>query len=255
VFHVTDRKGGKIHDDETITHIIQTLGTKKRKEHSASDLQKCPGRSVGVESIAEHTAIELTGTDRPGLLSEVSAVLTNTQCNVNAAEVWTHNSRVACVVYVTDGESGGPVKDEKKLNSMRELLSNVMGSDGERRGAKTDFVPGITHTERRLHQMMFADRDYEGGDQTPQFRSLDDKSKPIISVQKTNERGYVLVNIQCRDQPKLLFDTVCALTDMQFVVFHATISCSGFDAVQVLLKSQLSYKSGLFKCVSLSSYF
>jgi UTP:GlnB (protein PII) uridylyltransferase len=186
---------------------MQTLGTKKRKEHSASDLQKCPGRSVGVESIAEHTAIELTGTDRPGLLSEVSAVLTNTQCNVNAAEVWTHNSRVACVVYVTDGESGGPVKDEKKLNSMRELLSNVMGSDGERRGAKT------------------------------------------------NERGYVLVNIQCRDQPKLLFDTVCALTDMQFVVFHATISCSGFDAVQVLLKSQLSYKSGLFKCVSLSSYF
>jgi predicted amino acid-binding ACT domain protein len=41
---------------------------------------------VGVESIADHTAIELTGTDRPGLLSEVSAVLTQMQCNVNAAE-------------------------------------------------------------------------------------------------------------------------------------------------------------------------
>jgi UTP:GlnB (protein PII) uridylyltransferase len=205
---------------------------KKRKEFQSADLQRCPGRSVGVESIADHTAIELTGTDRPGLLSEVSAVLTQMQCNVNAAEVWTHNSRVACVVYVTDGQNGGPVKDKEKLGCIKELLSDVMGIDGERRGSKTDFAEGITHTERRLHQMMFADRDYEGGESSPRLSTLDDKSRPHISVQKTNDRGYVLVNVQCRDRPKLLFDTVCALTDMQFVVFHATIHCTGFDAVQ-----------------------
>ncbi|KAH9537339.1 hypothetical protein CY35_16G047200 [Sphagnum magellanicum] len=232
VFHVTNNKGCKIHDEETINHIIQTLGAKKRKECPSAGLQRCPGQSVGVESIAEHTVIELTGTDRPGLLSEVSAVLTKQQCNVNAAEVWTHNTRVACVVYVTDGVSGGPLKDKKKLDQIRDLLSSVMGGDGERRGAKTDFAAGITHTERRLHQMMFADRDYEGDEKSPCFSSLNDKRKPIISVYKTNERGYVLVNVQCRDRPKLLFDTVCALTDMQFVVFHAKISCSGFDAVQ-----------------------
>jgi UTP:GlnB (protein PII) uridylyltransferase len=214
---------------------MQTLGAKKRKECPSAGLQRCPGQSVGVESIAEHTVIELTGTDRPGLLSEVSAVLTKQQCNVNAAEVWTHNTRVACVVYVTDGVTGGPLKDKKKLDQIRDLLSSVMGGDGERRGAKTDFAAGITHTERRLHQMMFADRDYEGDEKSPCFSSLNDKRKPIISVHKTNERGYVLVNVQCRDRPKLLFDTVCALTDMQFVVFHAKISCSGFDAVQVYL--------------------
>ncbi len=188
---------------------------------------------MGVEFNADQTAIELTGTDRPGLLSEVSAVLTQMQCNVNAAEVWTNNSRVACVVYVNDGQSGGPVKDKEKLSCIKELLSKVMGIDGERRGSKTDFATGITHTERRLHQMMFADRDYEGGESSPRLSTLDDNSRPHISVQKTNDRGYVLVNVQCRDRPKLLFDTVCALTDMQFVVFHATVNCTGFDAVQV----------------------
>lgn len=65
-------------------------------------MKTCLGRIVGVQSIGEYTTIELTGTDRPGLLSEISAVLTSFGCNVVAAESWTHNMRVACVVYVTD---------------------------------------------------------------------------------------------------------------------------------------------------------
>jgi hypothetical protein len=35
-----------------------------------------------------------------------------------------------------------------------------------------------------------------------------------------------------RDRPKLLFDTVCALTDMQYVVFHATVGSQGPLAIQ-----------------------
>lgn len=57
-------------------------------------------RSVGVEPSSDYTSIELTGTDRPGLLSEVSAVLTSLKCNVVNAEVWTHNMRAAAVMQV-----------------------------------------------------------------------------------------------------------------------------------------------------------
>jgi hypothetical protein len=41
------------------------------------------------------------------------------------------------------------------------------------------------------------------------------------------------VNVRSRDRPKLLFDTLCALTDMQYVVFHAVVSSKGTMADQV----------------------
>ena len=52
---------------------------------------------MGLELAADQpTAIELTGTDRPGLLSEIFAVLSDLKCNVVEAEVWTHNRREGC---------------------------------------------------------------------------------------------------------------------------------------------------------------
>lgn len=213
--------------------FMQTLEVKKRREGSCADLKTCPEQSVGAKSVTEHTAIELTGTDRPGLLSEVSAILTTMNCNVNAAEIWTHNMRVACMVYVTDEETKGPIKNAKKLDRIKELLLQVMGGDDDRKGAKTDFPAGVTHTERRLHQLMFADRDYEDCDQMS--RNMGGQNRPIITVQNCNERGYSVVTVQCRDRPKLLFDTVCTLTDMQFVVFHASIDSSTTNAVQVCI--------------------
>ncbi len=226
--------------------LMQTLGTKMKRELSSVDLLRCPGRSVGVKSIAEHTVIELTGKDRPGLLSEVSAVLTETGCNVNAAEVWTHNLRAAFVLYVTDEETPGPITNGKKLERIKELLFKVMkggASNDEKRGgggAKTDIATEVTHTERRLHQMMFADRDYEALELPPAPRcstsrssTVEKKDKPVIDIQSRNERGYSVINVACKDRPKLLFDIVCTLTDMQYVVFHATVNSKGTDAVQV----------------------
>ena len=63
-------------------------------------------RTIGVETSSDYTLIELNGTDRPGLLSEVSAMLTNLECNVVNAEVWTHNKRAASVMQVNDRKSG-----------------------------------------------------------------------------------------------------------------------------------------------------
>ena len=43
-----------------------------------------------------------------------------------------------------------------------------------------------------------------------------------------------MVTIRCKDRPKLLFDTVCTLTDMQYVVFHGSVNAEGPEAFQVL---------------------
>lgn len=56
--------------------------------------------------------------------------------------------------------------------------------------------------------------------------------KGVVTVENCAEKGYTLVNLRCPDRPKLLFDTVCTLTDMQYVVFHATIIAQGTDAFQ-----------------------
>lgn len=200
---------------------FQSLGPRGRSFRSLR-------RSVGVQAAAEHTAIELIGRDRPGLLSEVFAVLADHKCNVVAAEVWTHNSRMASVLYITSDETGLPIDDPDELAKIKRLLLYVLKGNIDKQGANTAVAVGSTHKERRLHQMMYADRDYD------ECGSSSDRTKPFVTVENCSEKGYTVVNLRCPDRPKLLFDTVCTLTDMQYVVFHATVIAEGAEASQVL---------------------
>lgn len=83
---------------------------------------------------------------------------------------------------------------------------------------------------------MYADRDYEScraceGDSSGEHKKGCDGTH--VSVGKCEDKGYLVVNVRSRDRPKLLFDTVCVLTDMQYVVFHAAISSKRSIAHQV----------------------
>ena len=174
------------------------------------------------------TALELTGTNRVGLLSEVFAVLADLQCDVVEANVWTHNGRIASLIYVKDCKSGSIIEDSQRINRIEARLRNVLKGDNDIRSARISVSMAEMHNERRLHQLMFADRDYE---RTPilEFRS----DTPVVTVQNWTERGYSVVNVQCKDRIKLLFDVVCTLTDMEYVVFHATINTSRDQAYLV----------------------
>lgn len=204
--------------------MLQSLGQRARSFRSLR-------RSVGVQAAEEHTTIELTGRDRPGLLSEVFAVLADLKCNVVAAEVWTHNSRMASVVYITDEATGFPIDDPDRLGKIKQLLLFVLKGDRDKRSANTAVSVGSTHKERRLHQMMYADRDYDQDD--VDCGSTSDRRKPLVTVENCADKGYTVVNLRSPDRPKLLFDTVCTLTDMQYVVYHATVIAEGPEASQV----------------------
>ncbi|XP_024539781.1 ACT domain-containing protein ACR3 isoform X2 [Selaginella moellendorffii] len=230
VFHVTDQLGNKLTDEGIIDYIQQSLGAKQ--DSQTTEVQTCLGRRVSLRSNTEQTAIELCGRDRPGLLSDISGVLKDMMCNVVAAEVWTHNLRVACVVYVTDEVTGGPIEDEKKLAVIKARLSQALQGDESGKGSKTDIPMAVLHTERRLHQIMSADFAAIQPESTNTFVAAADKTRPAISVQNCAEKGYSVVNVRCNDRPKLLFDTVCTLTDMKYVVFHAAIRSEGSFAYQ-----------------------
>ncbi|KAL9242870.1 hypothetical protein vseg_016828 [Gypsophila vaccaria] len=210
VFHVTDLNGNKLKDENVINYMEQSLG-------SIHYMRSCSYEGV--------TALELTGTDRVGLLSEVFAVLSDLNCSVVDAKLWTHNGRIASLIYVKDCDSGCQIEDSQRIERIESKLRPVLKGDNDIRSAKTTVSMAVTHTERRLHQMMSDDRDYE---RTPSMSSL--KDIPEVSVQNWDERGYSVVNVQCKDRPKLLFDVVCTLTDMQYVVFHATVDAHGRHA-------------------------
>ncbi|CAK9175139.1 unnamed protein product [Ilex paraguariensis] len=226
VFNVIDHDGNKIIDVEVINHIRITL------ESDAFFVPSLRG-SVGLMPSEEHTSIELTGTDRPGLLSEVCAVLADLHCNVVNAEIWTHNARAAAVVHVTDDDTGCAIDDPKRLSTIKELLCNILKGNNDLKTAKmTLSPPGLTHRERRLHQIMLADRDYEKVDKSERGRIDDKSSRPHVTIFDCIEKDYTVITMRSKDRPKLLFDIVCTLTDMQYVVFHGVVHTVGMEAYQ-----------------------
>ncbi|XP_058772845.1 ACT domain-containing protein ACR1-like [Vicia villosa] len=236
VFHVTDQAGNKVTDNNLMQKIEKELCATRAKEDidDESELESCgelESYYTKLNVSTENTALEMSGMDRPGLLSEISAVLVEMGCNVTSATAWTHNRRAACIIYVEEKSKPGPIKDPKRLAHVKEELETVVqarGVNGDRNNVRLrNFATGCTHTERRLHQLMYADKDYEGCRPCHGYSSGEHKrgcDGTHVSISRCKDRGYWVVNVICKDRPKLLFDTVCVLRDMHYVVFHAAIS-------------------------------
>lgn len=197
---------------------------------------------------SDHTTIEMMGADRPGLFSEISAALSDLHCRVVEAHAWTHNSCLACVAHVSDQQTDAQINDPERLAAIEDHLTSVLGATTISIFSETHMVireeqprtPGlhsghvdclVTDSERRLHRLMISAGDFDGS------YSLT-SSKPIpttehVSVEDCKEKGYLIISIKCRDRPKLMFDCVCTLTDMQYLIFHASGSLCDGCAFQV----------------------
>ncbi|XP_010484442.1 PREDICTED: ACT domain-containing protein ACR1-like [Camelina sativa] len=246
VFHVTDQLGNKLTDRSLILYIQQAICS-SRTGGITKEMQSHLKREVQQRHVCtEHTAFEITGINRPGLLSEISAVLSDIGCHVTAAVAWTHHERAAMVIYLDDGFNGGPIIDPIRKAQVKDHLDTVMeahhivGDESrvvvrivEAKGAPVEW----DHTERRLHELMYAEGDYENCSDCDCFSG--DRCDALwrgrcerihVAIEACN--GYSMVNVKCRDRPKLLFDTVCALKELQFVVFHAVAGAKGSTAEQ-----------------------
>lgn len=224
----------------------------------------------------QHTAIEMSGTDRPGLFSEISAALADLHCNIVEAHAWSHNARLACVAYISDQSTDTPIDDPHRLATIEDHLTTVLraatssttpiqlsGSSEtaspSQEAKKAEFLEGtnMTDVERRLHQLMLSVGDYDNMPRTfdqrmstpssssssssssspsPSRSDGDDEAegrKTSVSIENLHDKWYSIVSIECKDRPRLMFDTVCTLTDMQYVIFHASITSHGDRSFQV----------------------
>ncbi|KAK4491051.1 hypothetical protein RD792_001773 [Penstemon davidsonii] len=241
VFHVKDERGNKITDQRVINYIQQAIGS------NGLATPKVKARSSSVSHLSELKAIEMTGKDRPGLFSEISAALADLQCNIVEAHAWSHNARLACVAYISDQSIDTPI-DDQRLHAIEDHLNTVLratttkGENSNQQEAKPAGLPEgegtMTNVERRLHQLMLSVRDFDTPAELvksprPISESDDEERKgSSVSIESCLEKGYSIVNIRSRDRRRLMFDTVCTLTDMQYVIFHASVDSSGGYAYQ-----------------------
>ncbi|KAF3672103.1 hypothetical protein FXO37_07692 [Capsicum annuum] len=57
-------------------------------------------------------------------------------------------------------------------------------------------------------------------------------SSPGVRFRRICEKDYNVITMRSRDRPKLLFDIVCSLTGMQYVVFHGVVHIRKMEAYQ-----------------------
>ncbi|TKY58126.1 ACT domain-containing protein ACR2 [Spatholobus suberectus] len=257
VFHVRDENGNKLTDQKVINDIQQAIGRSRASPPSQQYSNNNNNNNNSVFTIMtnyktyskklfplvphpneQHTAIEMTGADRPGLFSEISAALADLHCNIVEAHAWSHNARLACVAYISDQSTDSAIDDPSRLASIEDHLTTVLrattnpeGGGTNRPGVKTSELLGgegtVTTVERRLHQLMLSVRDFEA----PSPREMKGR-KRMVTIESCDQKGYSIVSIKCKDRPRLMFDTVCTLTDMQYVIFHASISSHAGYAFQ-----------------------
>lgn len=240
VFHVKDKLGNKIRDRRSINYIQQAVYGRKEQKNSADQVINSYKNATKSESIPEGTAIELIGVNRPGLFSEISAVLAEEKCNIIEAHAWSHNDCLACVAYVSDQFTASCIDDPNRLATIEDHLSTLLQAttthDNDHCSVKTRFIyhdRSMSQTERRLHQLMLSSRDFDGlqsGAHTStsslfqSTRNDEEEMKTMVTIDRCIEKGYLIANIESIDRPKLMFDTVCTLTDMHYVIFHASIT-------------------------------
>jgi [protein-PII] uridylyltransferase len=104
-----------------------------------------PPRVVIDNSISNtHTVIEVNGRDRPGLLHDVTAAMSEQGLQIASAHVTTYGTRAVDVFYVKD-VFGLKVENERKLQRLREALLSALGSAEK----PPPIVPVPTRRQRR----------------------------------------------------------------------------------------------------------
>ncbi|KAL4438995.1 hypothetical protein ABPG77_006932 [Micractinium sp. CCAP 211/92] len=186
VFHLSEANGEKIRNPKKLQSIKQMLNVYMQQEE---DLL-LNGDETDDMNFVETTVFELAGPDRPGLLSEVTHLLTHNGCNVRSAAVWTYRGRVAFVLSIT--EKGMPVVDGIKLQRLRQLVLGIMtrrphtssgalaamaGGPGGLGGVIVNIrkVRGEIHHDRRLHQLMLQE-EVNQWSQGERLRTVDEEA-------------------------------------------------------------------------------
>ena len=95
-----------------------------------------------------HTVLEVNGRDRPGLLHDVTAAISEQGLQIASAHVTTYGVRAVDVFYVKD-VFGLKVENERKLAALREALLAALDSPDEVPPAEAEASGTLSRARRR----------------------------------------------------------------------------------------------------------
>jgi hypothetical protein len=55
----------------------------------------------------------------------------------------------------------------------------------------------------------------------------------VVLLTHSRRLNYLVVDIKCKDRKKLLFDTVCTLSDLCYDIYHSSVDVDAGHAHQV----------------------
>ena len=139
-FWVQDAAGGAFDAPHRLARlsvlIEQSLSGRIRLEAEIGKLRREPARLRAVQipprvvidnhASNSHTVIEVNGRDRPGLLHQVTAAISDQGLQIGSAHITTYGVRAVDVFYVKD-VFGLKVENERKLAALRAALVAALG--------------------------------------------------------------------------------------------------------------------------------
>ncbi|PKU83471.1 starch phosphorylase [Dendrobium catenatum] len=236
VFHVTDELGNKMTDPAHIRYIEQSLMFAERRGGGSGrppdEVTTCLNNLLGAGHLSsEHAVLEMTVTDHPGLLSEVLATLLDFSFEVNSAVAWAHNGRAG---FIFHGPNSRAPTTGLKVQLRRVVEAHCIRGIEKWQLEISGPSPDRAHSaERRLHQIMREDNDWEGMAGRTDFPLASEAVVTAVEMEVSVRNNYMVeVNVRSRDRPKLVFDVVCTLQDLDYDVVHASVSTEETIAVQ-----------------------
>lgn len=180
------------------------------------------------------TIIEITIQDHPNLFFQIFSALADLHCNIIEAHACSYNTILTCVVYVSDQSNNSTIDDFSRLTIIKNHLTTVLRATANSKigsinnpNVKISKLVGLEGTktctiERRLHQLMLSGTNLEM-----------ENEKKMVKIESCDQRGYSIVNVEFKDRPRLMFDIVCTLTDLEYTIFHASTNSRAGCAFQV----------------------
>ena len=109
------------------TWLAAIMGKKRHVVSKISAFTVDPEVTIDNDLSEQFTVIEVSGLDRPGLLYEVTAALSDLNLDINSAHITTFGEKAVDVFYVTD-LTGKKITSDSRKRSIREALVKVLAS-------------------------------------------------------------------------------------------------------------------------------
>jgi len=101
------------------------MASRKPSERRISAFSVEPEIIINNTLSDQFTVIEVSGLDRPGLLYDLTAALSDLNLDITSAHITTYGEKAVDVFYVTD-LTGKKIESETRRGAIRERLEKVL---------------------------------------------------------------------------------------------------------------------------------